>query len=136
MHPANLIAYIPPTPTEFQTQNLGVSAEITPSLIGKTLSPEGAVLPNRIMVSGKFTVSEFTGFTPSNIVGTGTPSFNTSESHFVEALAEGELKGVWIPGAHYRSADSLNRLPGVKTDANAPTIKTRYLLFLSAREVD
>jgi len=88
------------------------------------------------MLSGKFTVAEFEGFTQSNMVVTNTPTFTTSESHFVEALADGELKGVWIPGSHFRTADALNKLPGVATDPNAPTIKTRYLLFLSAREVD
>ncbi len=44
--------------------------------------------------------------------------------------------GVWIPGSHFRSADSLNRLPGVKSDPTAPTVKTRYLLFMSAKVVD
>ena len=129
-------AYIPPTPTGFETQDVGVSAEITPALIGKTLSPQGTVIPGRIMLAGKFTVAEFEGFTQSNIVGTGTPTFNTSESHFVEALNDGEMKGVWIPGSHFRSADSLSRQPGAKTDPNAPTVKTRYLLFLSAKVVD
>ncbi len=70
----NTVAYIPPTPTDFETQNVGVSAEITPALIGKTLSPQGTVIPGRIMLTGKFSVAEFEGFTQSNIVGTGTPT--------------------------------------------------------------
>ncbi len=132
----NLDLYIPPTPREFETKNIGVSAEITPALIGKTLSPQGTIIPDRIMLNGTFTVAEFEGFTQSNLEAEVTPTFNTSESHFVEAVADGELKAVWIPGSHYRTADTLDAMPGVKMDPTAPTIKTRYLLLLSAREVD
>jgi len=132
----NYMLYIPPTPRQFQTKDLGVSAEITPALIGKTLSPQGTVIPDRIMLSGKFSVAEFEGFTQSNMQGISTPTFNTSESHFLEAVTDGERKGVWIPGSHFRSPDAPNAQPGAKADPTAPTIKTRYLLFVSAKEVD
>jgi beta-lactamase regulating signal transducer with metallopeptidase domain/ankyrin repeat protein len=121
---------IPPTPREFATKDVGLSAEITPS-IDEGNSPDHG----KIILNGKFTLTEFEGFTKSNLVGTGTPSFNTSESLFLEALKDHELKGVWIPGEHVGEQGNAAQSRGGPADASRPLVKKRFLLFVSANLV-
>jgi len=121
---------VPATPRAFVTKDLGVSAEITPSL-GDENSPDHG----KIILNGKFSVTDFEGFTKSNLVGTGTPSFTTRESFFLEALDDNQEKGIWIPGAYignqttgYDSLVGSNVVP-------ATAGKKHLLLFLSAKLV-
>jgi ankyrin repeat protein/beta-lactamase regulating signal transducer with metallopeptidase domain len=119
-------AIIPMTPTDFATKDVGIQAEITPS-INSAKSPE----PGKIVLNGKISVTNFDGFTNSNVAGVpGMPSFTTNESLFLEQLGDHELKGLWIPGEHVaqRIPDYLKLGPQLTT----PLIKSRYLLFVSA----
>jgi beta-lactamase regulating signal transducer with metallopeptidase domain len=113
----------PPTPAEFETKNVGVSAEITPSLSSDNPSREGEIILN-----GFFTITQFEGFTPSNLGKTFMPSFTTSETHFIEALHDKAIHGLWLPGIHFRQGHVWEGPP----TENAPAIQTRYALFLSA----
>ena len=113
-------AYVPPTPREFATKDVGISAEITPMLVAEGVSPQGSIILN-----GKFTVTRFEGFTQSNFVGTGTPSFSTSESLFVEALKDGGSKAIWIPGAHFREDANEVPIAVISATTNASVVRTR-----------
>jgi beta-lactamase regulating signal transducer with metallopeptidase domain len=126
----NLILKIPMTPREFVTKDVGVSAEIEPTLPGENSLEHG-----KIVLNGKFTVTDFEGFTKSNLEGVNMPSFSTRESLFIEAVAENELTGVWIPGAHFDDQTITDQLPSGKTTTVQNTAKKRMLLFLSARLV-
>jgi beta-lactamase regulating signal transducer with metallopeptidase domain len=116
---------IPPTPLKFATKEIGVSAEITPSIDEGNSSNHG-----KIILNGKFTVTDFAGFTKSNLVGTGTPSFNTSESEFLEALSDHEMKGLWIPGEHVAQRNTYSAPE--RPQSSGPLVKKRFLLFVSA----
>ena len=83
---------VPPMPHEFVTKDVGLSAEITPT-INAADSPE----PGKILLNGKFTVTDFEGFTQSNM-NVKMPAFDTRESLFLDALGDNEEKGIWIPG--------------------------------------
>lgn len=118
------IITIPTTPREFVTADVGVKAEITPSL------EQG-----KIILNGKFSVIDFEGFTKSN-AGANMPSFETRETHFYEALDDNQLMGIWIPGAHFDEQtvtdhDSLGKIISEKKEA----VKKRLLIFLQARLV-
>jgi membrane associated rhomboid family serine protease len=121
----------PATQTGLSTKDFDVSAEITPSLAANGTAPNGSIILN-----GKFTITSFAGFIPSNLAGNSImPSFSTSESYFAEALKDGATKGIWIPGEHVaqRNPTASNFAPnGQQT---APMVKKRYLLFVSASSV-
>jgi hypothetical protein len=123
--PSSPTSYIPPTPKEFVTKDLGISAEITPSLDEDN---------GKIILDGELSVTDFEGFTESNLVGTGTPSFTTRETHFLEALDDHELKGIWIPGVYYEGQTTSSTLVGT-TLGSAKSGTKRLILFLSARLV-
>jgi bla regulator protein blaR1 len=121
----NLTANVAPTPRDFVTADVGVKAEITPSL------EQG-----KIILNGKFSVIDFEGFTKSNLAGVNMPSFETRETHFYEALDDNQLMGIWIPGAHFDEQmitdhDSLGKIISEKKEA----VKKRLLIFLQARLV-
>jgi beta-lactamase regulating signal transducer with metallopeptidase domain len=120
---------VPPTPKEFATKNVGISAEITPSIDNGNTPDHG-----KIILNGKFTCTNFEGFTQSNLAIAGQPSFSISESLFLEALNDNEEKGVWIPGEHVGDINNSAQPPGHVADANL--VKKRYLLFLNAKLVD
>lgn len=120
---------IPPTPREFATKDVGVSAEITPSIDDGNSPTHG-----KIILNGKLSVTTFEGFTESNFVGAHMPSFSTSESLFIEALNDHELKGVWVPGEHVAEEGPPTQSPG-KMKVSPPMIKKRFLLFVSANLV-
>jgi len=122
---------IPPTPREFKTKDIGVSAEITPSIDDGNSPDHG-----KIILNGKFTVTDFAGFTKSNLVGASvTPSFNTSESLFLEALDNNQEKSFWIPGEHVALKNPTTADFTPDWQKTAPMIKKRYLLFVSAKLV-
>jgi hypothetical protein len=126
-----LTLMVPPTPREFVTKDLGVSAEITPTINGAT-----TLAPGKIVLLGKVTVSDFEGFAKSNVDGVaGMPSFSTSETNFLEQVGDRELKGVWIPGLHAEEppAADKNAPPHASTSPGA-SVK-RMLLFVSATRV-
>lgn len=127
-HTANgssLTYKVPATPTEFATQEVGVKAEITPTLDH-----------DKIILNGKFSVTDFEGFTKSNLVGTGTPSFNTRESFFLEELTDHQEKGVWIPGARFDEQTITDKdATGKALSEKKEIVKKRLLLFLSARQI-
>ena len=110
----NVTLVIPPTPSQFTSKDVGISAELTPSIEDRTSRD-----PGKIVLAGRVTVADFVGFTKSNPVDSATPSFNTSESQFLEALDDHQLKGIWIPGQHAAN----NGDPA------------RYLLFVTANVV-
>ena len=118
--------YVSPTPQKFANKDVGVTAEITPALDDGNSSSRG-----KIILTGNLTVTTFAGFTKSNFVGPGMPSFNTTESNFVETLKDKELKGFWIPGEHM-AADNV---PAFTADAGKLQNQKRYLLFVSAKWV-
>jgi beta-lactamase regulating signal transducer with metallopeptidase domain/ankyrin repeat protein len=115
------------TPREFVTKDVGVSAEIMPSVVTEEASPHGSII-----LDGKFTLTTFEGFTKSNLVRTGTPSFSTSESHFIEALKNNGSCGIWIPGPHMVESDANGKLPSGRVIAPNTTLKQRMLIFLTA----
>jgi len=122
---------VPTTPTDFVTKDVGVSAEITPT-INAADSPD----PGKIVLNGKFSVTDFDGFTKSNVLGPAEmPSFTTIESLFLEALDDHQEKGLWIPGEHIalQNPTAANFVPAWET--TAPMIKKRYLLFVNANLV-
>jgi ankyrin repeat protein len=126
-----LTLMVPPTPREFVTRDVGVSAEITP-----TINDTTTLAPGKIVLLGKVSVCDFEGFAKSNVEGVaGMPSFNTSESNFLEQLGDGESKGVWIPGLHAEEppAPDKNAPPYASTNPGA-SVK-RMLLFVSAVRV-
>jgi bla regulator protein BlaR1 len=110
----NVTLVIPPTPSQFTSKDVGISAELTPSIEDRTSRD-----PGKIVLAGRVSVADFVGFTKSNLVDSATPSFNTSESQFLEALDDHQIKGIWIPGQHAAN----NGDPA------------RYLLFVTANVV-
>jgi Flp pilus assembly secretin CpaC len=118
---------VPTTPTDFATKDVGVSAEITPT-INAANSPD----PGKIVLNGKFSVIDFEGFIKSNVDNINMPSFETRESLFIEGLDNDQEKGLWIPGEHVALQDptASNFKPGRETTVSA--VKKRYLLFVSA----
>jgi type II secretory pathway component GspD/PulD (secretin) len=119
---------VPPTPHEFVTKDVGLSAEITPT-INAADSPE----PGKIMLTGKFTVTEFEGFTASNL-NVKMPAFDTRESFFIESLSDRETKGIWIPGVRgdeqfVTDTEKAGAMRSTKTVED----NKRLLLFVSAR---
>jgi hypothetical protein len=60
------------------------------------------------------------------------PSFSTSESFFIEALNDKELKGLWVPGEHVSEQNDAAHPDLGVTGASAPLVKKKYLLFVSA----
>lgn len=120
---------VPPTPREFVTTDVGVSAEITPSIDDSNTDMRG-----KIILNGKFTLMEFEGFTESNYIKQGMPSFSKRESHFIEALGNKELKGIWIPG--FRVDDTtVTDTSGKKSKTRTAMVKKRMVLFVSAERV-
>jgi bla regulator protein BlaR1 len=122
---------IPPTPREFVTKDIGVSAEITPSLAEENSPDHG-----KIILNGKFSVTDFTGFTKiegftQNGTGVGMPSFNTSETLFFEALEDKQLKAIWIPGTQYDEQAVTEILAG-KNVSSVNIVKKRRLLMVEA----
>jgi hypothetical protein len=112
---------IPATPREFVTADVGVKAEITPSL------EQG-----KIVLNGKFSVTNFEGFTKSDL-GPQMPSFETRETHFLEALDDNQLKGILIPGGRFdeqtiTDKDDAGKIISVKKE----TVKELMPIFLSA----
>ena len=128
---------IPPTPRKFVTKDLGVSAEIMPSLAEENSPDHG-----KIILNGKLSVTDFEGFTKSNLVHTGTPAFNTRESLFFEALDNDQLKAIWIPGEHGGEETMVDghifmgQNPSGKKIGPTKFVKKRLLLFLSAKLVE
>jgi len=121
----NAVGYIPPTPRDFVTKDVGVSATITPTF------DQG-----KILLNGKFSVTSFAGFVASDL-GAQMPSFNISESMFLEALDDRQLKGLWIPGLHVDDQASVADAQG-KRGTPHPSNKSgkmRYLIFLTANLV-
>ena len=121
---------VPPTPDKFVTKDIGLSAEFTPT-INAADSPE----PGKIMLTGKFTVTDFEGFTASNL-NVKMPAFDTRESFFIEALNDREMKGIWIPGLRgdeqtITDTDQAGKIISTKTKA----ANKRLLLFVSARRI-
>ena len=116
----NLIVTIPTTPREFVTKDVGVNAEITPSLDNE-----------KIVLNGKFSLVEFAGFTQSNL-GPQMPTFDTKETHFLEAVDDNQEKGIWIPGVHIDEPTAPVQLIDGKPLPSVQPGKKRYLFFLSA----
>ena len=124
----NVTLMVPPTPREFVTKDVGVTAEITP-----TINDANTDAPGKIVLCGKVSVTDFEGFTKSNVDGVASmPSFTTSETNFLEQVSERELKGMWLPGLHARES-----LPDTyrAIDASPDTTAKRLLFFLSATRV-
>ncbi|HEX4139284.1 MAG TPA: M56 family metallopeptidase [Candidatus Methylacidiphilales bacterium] len=123
----NVTLVIPPTPREFATKDVGVSAEITPAI-----NPGDAPDPGKIVLSGRLSVTEFNGFTPSNVAGVNMlPSFTTNESLFLERIDDHQSKGLWIPGLHVSQI-----APTIRDAAHTPPpANNRLLLFVSAERV-
>jgi len=116
---------IPPTPRNFVSKDVGIKAEITPSL------NEG-----KIVLNGTFDLTTFEGMTQSNL-GPETPSFDTREIHFFEAMEENRQKGVWVPGLRTGEMDVAT---GQTDSTGRPTYKKkpalmRMILFVSANQV-
>jgi hypothetical protein len=110
------------------TKDVGISAEITPT-INAANSPD----PGKIVLNGKFSVTDFEGFTKSNINNIQMPAFETRESLFIEALNDNQEKGIWIPGGRFdeetiTDKGSFEKLFSEKKE----TVKKRLLLFVSA----
>ena len=120
---------VPPTPKEFATKDVGISAEITPSI-----DPKDSPTAGKIVLTGTLTITNFKGLTKSNYSPVGLPSFSTSESLFVEALGDHELKGIWVPGEYVSEKEPGGR-DDKYDDTSKPQIKKRYLLFVSAAKV-
>jgi len=120
-----------PTPRGFAKKDVGVSAEITPEIDTGNSPTHG-----KIILNGKFSVTNFDGFTKSNYVGNELPSFSTSESLFIEALDDKELKGVWVPGERVGVKSPAAGEPfDPNWEVKAPKVKKRLLLFVSAERV-
>ncbi len=120
----------PPTPGEFATKGLGFSVEVTPSP-GEGNSPDDG----KIILDGKLSVIDFEGFTKSNVVGTGTPSFTTREAHFLEAVKDHEMRGIWIPGEWHGEqamADVEDQAQSGKAISSTLHVPMRLLLIVSA----
>ena len=116
------VVMAPITPREFTTKNIGVSAEITPSLEQE-----------KIVLNGKFSLTDFEGFTKSNL-GPQMPSFTTRDTLFLEALDDNQEKGIWIPGFQGDvQTITENDDAGKTISAKKEAVNKRLLIFLSAR---
>jgi hypothetical protein len=117
-----VVLNIPPTPRDFATKNIGVSAEITPGLDHE-----------KIVLNGKLTTTIFEGMTRSNL-GPQMPSFSTTETLFFEALDDGEFKGIWLPSTLQDVSSPQDKT--VTTAASITSqklVKVRTLVFLNAK---
>jgi len=129
--PPNSAIVLPPTPREFVTKDVGVSAEITPRINGAK-----SAAPGKIVLLGRVTVTDFEGFVKSNVDGVANlPCFNTSESNFLEQVGEHELKGVWIPGLHAEEPPAADKNAPTYASATPGASVKRMLLFVSAERV-
>jgi hypothetical protein len=115
----HVVMEVPPTPREFAEKDIGISAEITPTIDDGNSASHG-----KIILNGKFKLTNFEGFTPSNLTGAQMPSFDTRESLFLEALDDNQQKGIWIPG---------DQLDEEILSSKTESVKKRLLLFLSAK---
>ncbi len=115
------VAHIPATPEEFATREVGVSATLKPT------ESDGKVLLN-----GKLLLTMFEGFIDSNINGVKMPTFSTRESLFLESLANGKPRALWIPGSQIEEQTISDRLPSGKVVTSTVTVKKRYILVVTA----
>jgi beta-lactamase regulating signal transducer with metallopeptidase domain len=125
-----LTLLVPPTPREFATRDVGVSAVVTP-----TINDSTTLAPGKIVLLGRVTVTDFEGFVKSNMTGVGMPCFNTSESNFLEQVDNREMKGVWIPGLHAEQPPAADQHAPPYASTNPGASVKRLLLFVSASRV-
>jgi beta-lactamase regulating signal transducer with metallopeptidase domain len=109
------------TPDTFTTADVGIKADA----IAKREN-------GKIQLNCALTITDFDGFTDSNM-GVKLPTFHTVETHVVEEMASGELKGVWIPGNLFNKQTIHTNGTPASSDVHRITSQ-RILLFLSARD--
>jgi beta-lactamase regulating signal transducer with metallopeptidase domain len=116
------ITIIPPTPREFQTRDVGVSAEIMPT-----------VLHDKIALYCNLHITDFVGFTETN-QAIKSAAFETREVNLLEEFDKGaELKGAMIPGFRYDEETVTDRdNAGKVVSTTQKTSKKRLVVFLSA----
>jgi bla regulator protein blaR1 len=121
----NLTAYAPPTPSEFVTKDVGISADLMPT-----------VHDDKIDLSCSLRITDFDGFIETN-QALQTPAFDIREANFLEEFGhDDEIKGALIPGLHSEEEtvtdhDSAGKVLSEKKVA----ANKRLLVFLSARLV-
>jgi hypothetical protein len=116
---------LPPTPSQFVTHDVGISADITPS-----------VLNDQIDLYCNLHIIDFVGFTETN-QAIKSPAFETREVNLLEEFDKGtEMKGALIPGFRFDEETVTDRdKAGKVVSTTQKTVKKRLVVFLSASQV-
>ena len=123
----NVTLLIPPTPREFVTQDVGLSAELTPTLD-----------EDRIIVMGKFEIVEFEGFTRDKWDGSEVkmPSFRKNENSLLQVLHNHEMRWLWLPGSRFDEQTIHDTSASGHQTTYVRHVEKRRLLCITASTVD